>query len=131
MATMVTTAMVDAIPPRACTVPLELTLPTPGAHLALAEQHRISAAVGRVMSARVDQLERGHSFAKDMAQDERFTLRRARQLIDGAMDHTAFKSGSREAAIRYAAQGAALLLAFLEIQLERSAQEAADNEDMI
>ena len=128
MARMVTLAMIDQIPPRPLAVPLGLAPATPGAALALTDQRRIAAAMAEIMDRRVDQLERGHTLAKDLAQDERFTLRRARQYIDQAVDHIACANGSREGAIRHAATAAALLLAFIEVQHERAAQEQSDQE---
>lgn len=128
MASMVTIAMLDAMPARPLAVPLDLAPATPGAALALTDQQRIAAAMAEVMGRRVDQLERGHTLAKDLAQDERFTLRRAQSYIAQASDHVAFASGSREGAIRHAATAAALLLAFIEVQHERAAQEQSEQE---
>lgn len=90
------------------------------------DRSRISSAMGRILDERLRHFDNGHTFEKDLVQDEKFLLRRSRHYLGHAVEDLQFNVYRREVAIRHAAQSAALLLAFIEVQLEREAQEAAD-----
>lgn len=93
-----------------------------------ADRQRISEAMARVLDERLKHFDHGHTFEKDLIQDERFLLQRSQRYAGAATEDIQFHKGAwRETAIRNAARAAALLLAFIEVQLERLAQEQAGN----
>lgn len=95
-----------------------------------ADRQRISEAMARVLDERLKHFDYGHTFEKDLIQDERFLLQRGKSYATAATEDIQFRKGAwRETAIRNAARAAALLLAFIEVQLERLAQEQAGNGD--
>lgn len=124
MASMVTSAMVDAIPPRA-PGPLGLGPATPGARLALADQQRIAAAMAEVMNRRVRSIKRGKTIEHNLVLGDCDLLRKAKVLLGYAFEDCARRPLLRRDAMIHAAECAAVLLAFVEVQHERLAQEEA------
>jgi hypothetical protein len=96
------------------------------AAIAERDRSRISTAMGRILDERLRHFDNGHTFEKDLVQDEKFLPRKGRDFLNRAIEDVQFNAYRRDIAIRHAAQAAALLLAFIEVQLEREAQEAAE-----
>lgn len=121
-----TLAMIDHMPKRDPSVPLDLRLPTPGARLAMADQQRIAAAMAEVMNRRVRQIEKGFTIHHDMVLGERDLLRKVGQLLTAVREDCARGTINRRDAMIHASEAAAVLLAFVEVQHERMAQEASE-----
>ncbi|WP_374406578.1 hypothetical protein [Pelagerythrobacter sp.] len=99
-----------------------------GVQVDTVDHNRISEAMARILDERLKHFDHGHTFEKDLIQDERFLLQRSARYAGSATEDIQFHRGDwRKIAIRNAARAAALLLAFIETQLERIAQERSEN----
>ena len=83
------------------------------------------------MAQRQRQLDLGHTLDRDLGQEhgDRKLLALAAAEVSHTREDVTLRAGGsdwRKLAIRHAAKSAALLLAFIELQLERQAQEAAE-----
>tara|TARA_B100001179_G_scaffold193715_1_gene151289 strand:+ start:1390 stop:1827 length:438 start_codon:yes stop_codon:yes gene_type:complete len=91
---------------------------------------RIVEAADEVFMQRLRQLDYGHTLDRDLAQDDNAPLRLAETYLRHAKDDSTLRVGGRNwraIAIRHAAQSAAMLFAFIEVQLERQRQEALED----
>lgn len=90
-------------------------------------------AMHLVIEQRHRQLDYGHTLDRDLGREgsDRHLLGLTASEVNYTREDVTLRAGGREwrrIAIRHAAKAAALLLAFIELQLERAAQEAAEPE---
>lgn len=97
------------------------------------ERTRLVDALNHVLEQRQRQLEHGHTLDRDMVDQhsERRLLQLAQQGLTASREDVTLRPGGRNyraIAIRHAAKAAALLVAFIEVQLERADQDTLEPE---
>jgi hypothetical protein len=102
-------------------------LPDAAASLSAADRTRMVEALDQIIAQRHRQLDYGHSLDRDLAADdsERRLLQMAVREAHYTQENVTLRVGGAEwfdLAARRAAKSAALLLAFIELMLERKAQ---------
>jgi hypothetical protein len=82
---------------------------------------RMVEALDEILHERHRQLDYGHSIERDLAMDEGALLRVGERYLNYTREDVTLRVGGpkyHETAVRHAAQAAAMLMAFIETQLE-------------